>query len=188
MTVFQLQLVPRLIQQLLWRDLPGFNPANPLVREEQREERQETLGQCPKQSCSEARLIPSGKGRSGSKRCHEMLPAAKATVWAVLLSWEAPQQSVVGWAGEGKAWAGPLAPGECQNPAGKWPQIWKPVSVENRFAAHEDRFLERRLLKRREELALQAVLGMLLWPPMERRGGAHSAEWGWYGSCKTNLY
>lgn len=39
MTFSQLQLVLRLIQQLLQRDLPGFSPANPLIREEQREER-----------------------------------------------------------------------------------------------------------------------------------------------------
>lgn len=48
MTLSQLQLVPRLIQQ------PGFNPANPLAREEQREERQGTLGQCPKQGQAHA--------------------------------------------------------------------------------------------------------------------------------------
>lgn len=42
---------------------------------------------------------------------------------------------------------------------------------EHRFATHEDCFLERRLLERREELALQAMLGMLLWPPVKRRGG-----------------
>lgn len=45
MTFSQLQLVPRLIQQLLERHLPGFNPANPLVREELKEERKDTLGQ-----------------------------------------------------------------------------------------------------------------------------------------------
>lgn len=45
---------------------------------------------------------------------------------------------------------------------------------EHRFATHEDCFLERRLLERREELALQAMLGMLLWPPVKRRGGGHT--------------
>lgn len=76
----QLQLVPRLIQQLLQRDLPVFSPANPLVREEHREERQGTLGQCTKQSCSKARDIPCVKGRSGFKRvpmkcCQQVKPA-----------------------------------------------------------------------------------------------------------------
>lgn len=178
MTFSQLQLVPRWIQQPLQRDLPGFNPANPLVREEQRKERQDTLGQCTKQSSSKARFILSVKVRSGSKRvpmkcCQQVKQLCfEPGVCGVSLLGSS-SAAVSGGMGRGRQGMSG-ATGTWRRAESCWEMVTDLKACkcgEHRFATHEDRFLERRLLEGREELALQAVLGMLLWPPGKWRGG-----------------
>lgn len=58
------------------------------------------------------------------------------------------------------------------------------------FATQEDCFREQRLLEMRQELALQAILEMVLWPPSSSgAGGAYgNAEGGQQGGSKANLY
>lgn len=61
--ISHLHMVPRLIQQLLQRGLRGFSPANPLAREEQRD--QSLWGATSRaKPCSKGRDITSMNSRN----------------------------------------------------------------------------------------------------------------------------